>query len=103
MADRETIDDLDALLGALPPEIVAAIHALPDQEGVIEVVMDLGRRPEARFPDSEVILLEREIVEGDIAFVVEHIGTFGDDNRAGIERARSIGSAFVATMSRHSS
>ena len=48
--------------------------------------MDLGRRPEARFPDSEVMLLDREINEADIAFVVEHIGTFGDDNRAGIER-----------------
>jgi stage III sporulation protein SpoIIIAA len=53
---------------------------------VIEVVMDLGRRPEARFPDAEVTLLEREIVEADLGFVVEHIGTFGDDNRAGIER-----------------
>jgi stage III sporulation protein SpoIIIAA len=83
---RETIDDLDALLSSLPPEIVAAIHALPDQTSVIEVVLDLGRRPEARFPDSEVTLLDREIGEADIAHVVEHIGTFGDDNRAGIER-----------------
>ncbi len=85
-ARRETIDDIDALLAALPPEIVAAIHALPDQEAVIEVVLDLGRRPEARFPDAEVTLLEREITEADIAHVVDHIGTFGDDNRAGIER-----------------
>ena len=83
---RETIDDLDVLLAALPPEIVAAIHGLADREAVIEVVLDLGRRPEARFPDSEVTLLEREISEADIAHVVDHIGTFGDDNRAGIER-----------------
>jgi stage III sporulation protein SpoIIIAA len=83
---RETIDDIDALLSSLPQEIVAAIHALPDQESVIEVVLDLGRRPEARFPDSEVTLLDREITDVDIAHVVEHIGTFGDDNRAGIER-----------------
>ncbi len=83
---RETIDDLDALLSSLPPEIVAAVNALPDREALIEVVMDLGRRPEGRFPDSEVSLLDREIDEADIAFVVEHIGTFGDDNRAGIER-----------------
>ena len=58
---RESIDDLDALLRSLPPEIVAAVHALPDRSALIEVVMDLGRRPEARFPDSEVSLLEREI------------------------------------------
>ncbi|MDO8483763.1 MAG: R3H domain-containing nucleic acid-binding protein [Candidatus Limnocylindrales bacterium] len=83
---RESIDDLDALLTALPPEIVEAVHALPDPTALIEVVMDLGRRPEARFPDSEIALLDREIVEADLAFVVEHIGTFGDDNRAGIER-----------------
>jgi stage III sporulation protein SpoIIIAA len=83
---RESIDDLDALLESLPPEIVAAVHALPDKLSLIEVVLDLGRHPEARFPDSEVILLDREITEADIAHVVDHIGTFGDDNRAGIER-----------------
>ena len=83
---RETMDDLDVLLAALPPEIVEAIHALPDRESLIEVVMDLGRRPEARYPASEVTLLEREIVEADLQYVVDHIGSFGDDNRAGIER-----------------
>ena len=83
---RETADDLDVLLAALPPEIVAAINALPDREALIEVVMDLGRRPEARYPGSEVTLLDREIMDADIAFVVDHIGLFGDDNRAGIER-----------------
>jgi stage III sporulation protein SpoIIIAA len=83
---RESIDDLDALLAALPREIVDAVHALPEKEALIEVVLDLGRRPEARFPDSEVALLDREISEADIAHVVDHIGTFGDDNRAGIER-----------------
>jgi len=83
---RESIDDLDALLATLPQEIVDAVHALPEKEALIEVVLDLGRRPEARFPDSEVMLLDREIGEVDIAHVVDHIGTFGDDNRAGIER-----------------
>ena len=58
---RETPDDLDVLLAALPPEIVAAINTLPDRTSLIEVVMDLGRRPEARYPGSEVTLLEREI------------------------------------------
>jgi stage III sporulation protein SpoIIIAA len=82
----ETIDDLDALLAALPPEIVAAVDALPDRERLIEVVMDLGRAPEARYPDSEVTLLDREVTEADIRYVVDHIGMFGDDNRAGIER-----------------
>ena len=82
----ESIDDLDVLLAALPPEIVDAVHATPNREQLIEVVLDLGRRPEARFPNDEALLLDREITEADIAFVVDHIGTFGDDNRAGIER-----------------
>jgi len=54
----ESIDDLDVLLAALPPEIVDAVHATPDREALIEVVLDLGRRPEARFPNDEVTLLE---------------------------------------------
>jgi stage III sporulation protein SpoIIIAA len=83
---QSATDDIDVLLAALPPEIVAAIDGLADREGLIEVVMDLGRRPEARYPDSEVALLEREIDEADIQYVVDHIGSFGDDNRAGIER-----------------
>jgi stage III sporulation protein SpoIIIAA len=83
---REAPDDLEKLLAALPVEIVDAIRALPNREELIEVVMDLGRRPEARYPDSEVELLEREIVDADIQAVVDSIGSFGDDNRAGIER-----------------
>jgi stage III sporulation protein SpoIIIAA len=83
---REAPDDLEKLLAALPVEIVDAIRALPNREELIEVVMDLGRRPEARYPDSEVELLDREIVDADIQAVVDSIGSFGDDNRAGIER-----------------
>jgi stage III sporulation protein SpoIIIAA len=83
---RESIDDLGLLLKALPPDIFEAVRALTDPSQLIEVVMDLGRKPEARFTEGEVTLLEREIGEADIKYVVDHIGTFGDDNRAGIER-----------------
>jgi stage III sporulation protein SpoIIIAA len=84
---REITDDLEALLYALPPEIVERLHALPAERELIEVVMDLGRRPEARFSGGgEEFLLDREVNERDIAWVVDHIGSFGDDNRAGIER-----------------
>jgi stage III sporulation protein SpoIIIAA len=83
---RESIDDLSLLLKALPPDVLQAVRALTDPTQLIEVVLDLGRQPEARFTDGEVTLLEREITESDIEYVVEHIGVFGDDNRAGIER-----------------
>jgi stage III sporulation protein SpoIIIAA len=83
---RETTDDLDALMEALPAEIVERLRSFAARSDLLEVVLDLGRRPEARFAHGEEVLLDREIGEADIAHVVNHIGAFGDDNRAGIER-----------------
>jgi stage III sporulation protein SpoIIIAA len=80
-------EDLDALLAALPPEIVVALRRIPPERDLIEVIMDIGRRPEARFGGGgEEELLEREVEEQDLQYVIDHIGSFGDDNRAGIER-----------------
>ena len=86
MERRETTDDLDALMQALPPEIVARLSTVANRTDLLEVVMDLGRRPEARFTTGEEDLLDREVTDADIAHVIDHIGVFGDDNRAGIER-----------------
>jgi stage III sporulation protein SpoIIIAA len=83
---QATTDDLDALLAALPPEILARLRTFANRADLLEVVLDLGRRPEARFTHGEEALLDREIVEADIAHVIENIGAFGGDNRAGIER-----------------
>ncbi|MBA3741046.1 MAG: AAA family ATPase, partial [Chloroflexi bacterium] len=73
-------------MAALPPEIVERLRSFATRQDLLEVVMDLGRRPEARFTHGEEELLDREITEADIAHVIDHIGVFGDDNRAGIER-----------------
>ncbi|MDQ5840900.1 MAG: AAA family ATPase [Chloroflexota bacterium] len=86
MAKFETTDDLEALLGALPPEVIERVRGLGSRADLLEVVLDLGRRPEARFTHGEELLLEREVTEADIGWVVDRIGAFGDDNRAGIER-----------------
>ncbi len=84
---RELTDNLDAMLAAIPPEIAERLRALPPERELIEVVLDLGRRPEARFGSGgEEVLLDREVTERDIQGVVDHIGSFGDDNRAGVER-----------------
>jgi stage III sporulation protein SpoIIIAA len=83
---HESVDDLGLLLSALPPDILRAVHEETDPAKLIEVIMDLGRKPEARSTDGEVVLVDREITESDIEYVVDHIGVFGDDNRAGIER-----------------
>jgi stage III sporulation protein SpoIIIAA len=83
---QETTDDLEALMAALPVEVVERVRTFGDRADLLEIVMDLGRRPEARFTHGEELLLEREVAESDIAYVIDHIGAFGDDNRAGIER-----------------
>jgi stage III sporulation protein SpoIIIAA len=79
-------DDLDALMEALPPEICERLASFSQRSDLLEVVMDLGRRPEARFTHGEEVLLDREVTDADIAYVIDRIGVFGDDNRAGIER-----------------
>src|ERR671911_1281043 len=82
-------DNLDVLLAVLPPRISAAVAEAGHREGydnLVEIVMDLGRIPEARFHSGEVPLTGREVDREDLAFVAERIGAFGGDNRAGIER-----------------
>jgi len=83
---RTITDDLDLLLDALAPHIGDPIRVRPDKHELLEVVMDLGRLPEARFPGREIVLSEREVSESDIEYVVSRISEFGEDNRAGIER-----------------
>ncbi len=79
-------DDLEALLVALPPAIHDAVNQLDNRSELLEIVMDLGRQAEGRFPDGEVILSTQPVTSADLEYVVERIGEFGDDNRAGIER-----------------
>jgi len=79
-------DDLDALVNILPPHIRQPLCQEPDVSELIEVVLDLGRPPEARFPQRELVLHPQEVSEQDIDYVSARISSFGDDNRAGIER-----------------
>ncbi len=85
-AQQAVTDDIDALLDALPPHISDPLKAAGNRSALLEVVMDLGRPPEARFPDEETILSPHDVTEEDLDYVIERIGAFGDDNRAGIER-----------------
>ena len=78
-------DDLELLLDALPPRVRLALR----REGLVnllEIVLDLGRMPEARYPGSATDLGGELVSAEDLAYVVGRIGQFGDDNRAGIER-----------------
>jgi stage III sporulation protein SpoIIIAA len=79
-------DDLSTLLDILPPEIRLPLNKQSDLSQLIEVVMDLGRPPEARFPHQEITLRPQEVTEADLEYVITRVSTFGGDNRAGIER-----------------
>jgi len=79
-------DDLDALISIFPLHVRQPLCQQEDISELLEVVLDLGRPSEARFPRREVVLNPKEISQPDIDHVTSRIGSFGDDNRAGIER-----------------
>src|SRR5690606_14746134 len=78
-------DDLAAMLKVFPEEIAKAVVEADHFYDLLEVVLDLGRIPTARFVDGEVELLDRMVTHDDIDYVVNRIGDFDADNRAGME------------------
>jgi stage III sporulation protein SpoIIIAA len=86
MTSTQITDNLDAMLGVLPAEISDRICDSGRGDDLLEVILDLGRVPTARYVDREVTLREVEVAREDIEYVVERIGDFDADNRAGIER-----------------
>ena len=86
MKQRKITDDLQALMEVLPLETAKALEEADNSDNLIEIVMDLGRTPKARFVEEEVPLSEREVTHEDIDYVVTRIGDFDADNRAGLER-----------------
>jgi stage III sporulation protein SpoIIIAA len=86
MSQHRITDDLQALLDVLPPQIAKAVVKADDNDNLLEVILDLGRIPTARFVRDEVVMSEIEVTHADIDYVVERIGEFDSDNRAGLER-----------------
>lgn len=84
MTVKTHTDDLSLLIAALPPTLKDALGKLPRDE-LLEVILDLGRLPQARLPHRAVDLSDTPVTRQDIDHVVATIGTFGADNRAGIE------------------
>ena len=84
--ERAITDDLNAMLEVLPPSIRQWLEEQPDLEELLEVVLDLGRMPEARFMHRTIRLENAQIEEYDLKYVADRIGEFGKDNRAGIPR-----------------
>ncbi|MFA5873629.1 MAG: AAA family ATPase, partial [Anaerolineales bacterium] len=86
MTQLKITDDLDALLGILPGNIVEAVHKANDYDNLLEIILDLGRVPTARYVQGETVLISKEITRAELDHVVERIGEFDADNRAGLER-----------------
>lgn len=79
-------DDIQALINVLPEKIADVINENGNLDRLTEVVMDVGRIPLARYTNGDLPLSADEVTYEDIDSVVEKIGTFDLDNRAGMER-----------------
>ena len=79
-------DDLPALLNLLPVAIAQRVRELDRSDELLEVVMDVGRVPAARYLSGEVALAEAKLTVADIQAVVAGLREFDSDNRSGIER-----------------
>ncbi len=86
MTQRQITDNLQALLGVLPPSVEQAINIANNSDNLVEIILDLGRVPTARFFTREIVLSEVEVTHADLDYVVNRIGEFDGDNRAGLER-----------------
>jgi len=94
MPGREIVDDLDQLLEVLPPPLREALLARPGREKLLEIILDLGRLPEARYVDEGAYLAQEPVRHEDLEYVASRVGEFGEDNRAGIEATLHRISAF---------
>ncbi len=79
-------DDLNDLLTVLPKFIKDAVETHPKRGQLIEIVLDIGRRPEARFSGNAEYISYRTIVWQDLDYILKRLGKFSNDNRAGIEK-----------------
>jgi len=88
ISEREHIstDNLDLLLAVLPLPVREALDRAGHVETLVEVVLDLGRQPEARYPGHAIYLDDSAVTHDDLQYVASRVGQFTRDNRAGIER-----------------
>ena len=79
-------DDLDKLIENLPFFLQENLNQHSYKEQLIEIVLDLGRRPEARFTTGPEYLSQKIISWQDIDYTTKRMSKFSNENRAGIER-----------------
>jgi stage III sporulation protein SpoIIIAA len=79
-------NDLEKLIENLPFFIQEYLNQHAYKDELIEIVVDLGRRPEARFTYGPEYLSPKIISWQDIDYITQRISKFSSENRAGIER-----------------
>ena len=79
-------NDFEKLIENLPFFLQQNLRRHRYQDQMIEVILDLGRRPEARFTYGPEYLSQKVISWQDIDYVTKHLSKFSNENRAGIER-----------------
>jgi stage III sporulation protein SpoIIIAA len=83
-AAQVRIDDLGLLFAVLPERLLQPLESA-DPSTLLEVILDLGRAPEARYTYGARSLGDEPVSREEIAHTISRIGSFGSDNRAGIE------------------
>jgi stage III sporulation protein SpoIIIAA len=78
--------DFEKLIENLPFFLQQNLRKHPYQDQMIEIILDLGRRPEARFTYGPEYLSQKTISWQDIDYLTKHLSKFSNENRAGIER-----------------
>ncbi|CAN8235126.1 unnamed protein product [Cochlearia groenlandica] len=84
--DNHFDGELRRLLAILPEEIRRTLEEHREIDELIEVVLDLGRKPLARFPSGDFVISDEAVRVTNLEFAVSQVGEFTNDNRAGISR-----------------
>lgn len=74
-----------SLAQVLPADVSEPLLGHPKRDQLLEIIIDLGRAPYARFQGSVEQLSDRLVTREDLQSASEQLGDFGLDNRAGIE------------------
>ena len=77
--------ELEKLIEKLPVFIKRYIRQHPNKDKIIEVVLDLGKRPEIRFPTGSEYLSKNIISWNDLEYITKRVSAFSNENRAGVE------------------
>jgi stage III sporulation protein SpoIIIAA len=79
-------NDLEKLIQIFPESIKNVLQKHVHKTHLIEIIMDLGRRPEGRFTFGPEYLSEKVVSWQDLDYLTKRLGRFSDDNRAGLEK-----------------